>query len=232
MLLTWNAGACCGFAAAHGVDDVGFTIALLEALARRVPLDATRVYASGMYVRLHVRVPPGARRLVDCIAGIATIAGAARTIPFAPKRPMPIVHFHSTDDPRALYAGRPGPAVSLPHPRRAWPPVERVLDDWAVANGGPKHPLTVETRTAAPGTPDAGQTATLLRYGPCTSGAPIDLWKLTGAGHVWPGAAPLRVGQSLLGRPTSLVDASAILWDTLARHRRPDAPALPRVETE
>ena len=29
-LLTWNAGTCCGYAAANDVDDVGFTLALLD----------------------------------------------------------------------------------------------------------------------------------------------------------------------------------------------------------
>lgn len=47
-LLTWNAGMCCGSAAASRVDDVGFTLALLDDLARCAPVDATRVYATGL----------------------------------------------------------------------------------------------------------------------------------------------------------------------------------------
>ncbi|MBI4254273.1 MAG: alpha/beta fold hydrolase, partial [Candidatus Rokubacteria bacterium] len=46
-LLTWNAGTCCGAAAAQNVDDVGFVLALLRDLARDLPLDPARVYATG-----------------------------------------------------------------------------------------------------------------------------------------------------------------------------------------
>ena len=228
VLLTWNAGACCGYAARERVDDVGATLAWLAALARRTPVDATRVYASGMsngaMFAFRLAHDAGER-----FAGIATVAGAARFEPFAAKRPMPIVHFHSVDDPRALYDGGLGPRLPF-LTRVLHPPVAIALDDWVARNGCPLHPLRGETRSAAADSADAGQTATLYRYAPCASGAPIELWKLTGAGHVWPGAPPLRIGQSLLGRPTALVDASSVLWDTLARHRRPDAPPLPSAD--
>jgi len=229
-LLTWNAGTCCGYAARANVDDVGFTVALLGELARRTPVDATRVYASGMsngaMMAFRLAHDAGAR-----VAGIATVAGVAHFAPFRATTPMPIVHFHSSDDPRAPYAGGLGPR--LPFLTRVMhPPVAVALDDWAVMNGCPKHPLPGETRGAPPDSPDAGQTATLFRYTPCAGGAAIELWKLTGAGHVWPGAPALRAGQSLLGPPTTLIDASQILWDTLSRHRRPDAPPLPALDPE
>ena len=38
--LTWNAGGCCGYAAAQSVDDVGFALAVLRDLARNVALSA------------------------------------------------------------------------------------------------------------------------------------------------------------------------------------------------
>ena len=47
-LLTWNAGTCCGQAAASRVDDVGFVLALLDDLAQRTPVDAARTYATGL----------------------------------------------------------------------------------------------------------------------------------------------------------------------------------------
>src|SRR5258708_38924431 len=47
-LLVWNAGTCCGRAPAQGVDDVGFLLRTLDALAERVAIDRTRVYATGL----------------------------------------------------------------------------------------------------------------------------------------------------------------------------------------
>ncbi|PYN17937.1 MAG: hypothetical protein DMD76_30320, partial [Candidatus Rokuibacteriota bacterium] len=43
----WNAGTCCGQAQTAHADDVGFTLAILRDLARDLPLDRTRVYATG-----------------------------------------------------------------------------------------------------------------------------------------------------------------------------------------
>jgi hypothetical protein len=50
--------------------------------------------------------------------------------------------------------------------------------------------------------------------------------KSCGAGPVRPGADRRR-GKCVLGRRTHLLDANEILWDTLSRRRRPEAPRLP-----
>ena len=222
-LLTWNAGACCGYAALEEIADVGAILALLAELARRTPVDATRIYASGlsngsmMAFRL-------AHDAGDRIAGIATVAGVARPEPFAPKRPMPIIHFHSVDDPRALYAGGLGPLLPF-LTRVLHPPVEDTLRAWARFDGCADSPRVAERRIGRAGAPDAAHTA-LLVYDACASGAEVWLWKLTGAGHVWPGAAP-RYPERQLGAPTQVIDANELLWRFLSRFRRADAPALP-----
>jgi polyhydroxybutyrate depolymerase len=38
-LRTWNAGKCCGPAKRTNADDVGFTFAVLDDLAKRTPID-------------------------------------------------------------------------------------------------------------------------------------------------------------------------------------------------
>lgn len=55
--------------------------------------------------------------------------------------------------------------------------------------------------------------------------AVVVLWKLTGAGHVWPGAAP-KYPHWMLGSATSVVDASEEMWRFFRRFRRPGAPPL------
>ncbi len=222
-LLTWNAGSCCGFAAQEKVDDVGASVALLEALARRTPVDATRVYATGMsngaMMAFRLAHDAGPR-----FAAIATVAGAAVFRPFTAKTPMPILHIHSADDAHAPYNGGPGPR-QLAGSRIEHPAVAIALDDWVVLNGCPRHPLKQQTIAAKPDSPDAGQSATQYRYTPCAGAAEIEIWKLTGAGHVWPGATPH--SERLLGRPTSLLDANDLAWNFLSRFRRESAPALP-----
>ena len=47
FLQHWNAGHCCGKAADEGEDDVGFVALVVEDAARRVKVDAARVYVTG-----------------------------------------------------------------------------------------------------------------------------------------------------------------------------------------
>ncbi|HLX38536.1 MAG TPA: PHB depolymerase family esterase, partial [Candidatus Binataceae bacterium] len=122
-LLTWNAGTCCGYAMKNKVDDVGFTFAVLDDLATRISLDRKRVYATG-----HSNGAMMAYRLAvdagDRIAAIAPVAGGMVVTDFHPSRPMPIMHFHSVDDPRALYEGGLGPPFPFTTNRVMHPNVE------------------------------------------------------------------------------------------------------------
>src|SRR5688572_24879246 len=47
-LLTWNAGHCCGHAMENKVDDVGFIRSLIDEVSGRYPIDARRIYVTGM----------------------------------------------------------------------------------------------------------------------------------------------------------------------------------------
>jgi len=223
-LLSWNAGGCCGYAREQRIDDVGFAVRVLADLARDLPLDRTRVYATGhsngamMAYRL-------AAEAAERIAAIAPVAGAMQLTVFAPTRPVPVLHVHSVDDPRALYAGGLGPPFPFTRTRVEHQPVERELARWAALAGCAAQPSVVEQRRVPEGRPDAGHTATLLDYGPCTSGADVRLWKLTGAGHGWPGAPPV-LPERIMGPETHVIDAANEIWRFVHGFSRPDAPPL------
>jgi len=224
-LLTWNSGTCCGYAHSHDVDDVGFVVVLLNDLATRTAVDSARVYATGisngamMSYRLAIEAS-------DRIAAIAPVAGALSLPRFAPTRPMPVMHFHSVDDPRALYQGGLGPLFPFLS-RVLHQSVERTIGRWVEYDGCPREPRVAAERHGTPGQPDAAHTALERVWGPCRDGTEVVLWRLTGAGHVWPGAAP-RYPQWLLGPPTAVVDASEEMWRFFQRFTRPDAPPLRR----
>lgn len=219
-LLTWNAGTCCGRAAAAGVDDVGFVVALLDDLARRMPYDRARVYATGlsngsmMAYRLAAEVP-------DRIAAVAGVAGAMTLPNFAPALPVPVMHIHSVDDGRALYDGGLGPSFPLTHTRVFHQSVDSMLGKWLAHDGCPTQPRVTGPVSGKPGMADVAHTATRYQYGPCRAGTEVVLWKLTGAGHVWPGGRqnylPL-----LLGPGTTLIDANDEMWRFFSRFRRGD----------
>ncbi len=216
MLLTWNGGACCGPAAAAQTDDVGFVRALLDDLAQRHPYDRTRVYATGlsngamMSYRLAVE-------LSDRIAAIAPVAGSMVVQHFTPARPVPVMHIHSMDDAIALYQGGLASPFPLANSRVLHPPVEERLGEWARANGcGATPEATARREWIAAG--GALHSATLYAYPGCR--AETLLWKLTGAGHVWPGGV-LDYLPLLLGPGTRVIDANQEMWRFFSRHRLP-----------
>jgi len=218
-LLTWNAGTCCGSAVTRRVDDVGFTLALLDDLARRTPIDRTRVYATGlsngsmMAYRL-------AAEASEHIAAAAGVAGAMTLPRFALAQPVPIMHIHSVDDGRALYEGGLGPAFPFTNTRVFHQPVEAMLEKWRERDHCPSLPQVTGPISGRTGAADADHTATRYVYGPCRAGTEVVLWKLTGAGHVWPGGRQnfLRL---LLGPSTTVINANDEIWAFFARFRRP-----------
>lgn len=217
-LLTWNAGTCCGPAASSNVDDVGFSLAVLDDLARRMPLDLARVYVTGlsngsmMAYRLAVEAP-------GRIAAVAGVAGAMTLSGFGPGMTVPVMHIHSVDDPRALYDGGLGPTFPFTNTRVLHQSVDAMLALWTTRNACADRPRVSDPVRGKAGAPDASHSATHYRYSPCRDGTEVVLWKLTGAGHVWPGGVqdflPL-----LLGTGTTVIDANAEMWRFFSRFRR------------
>jgi polyhydroxybutyrate depolymerase len=221
-LHTWNAGSCCGYAHDRHVDDVGFVRALLDDLAKRTAVDAHRVYATGlsnggmMSYRL-------AAELSDRIAAIASVAGGMVAESIRSSRPVPVLHIHSKDDPRALYGGGLGPPFPYTNVRVLQPNMDSVIARWVRFDRCPAAPKVGDTIHGRPGTLGTGHTATPYRYGPCADGTEYVIWKLTGAGHTWPGAPP-QSWQEYVGPATDVIDANEVIWQFFQRFRLPDKP--------
>jgi polyhydroxybutyrate depolymerase len=206
-LLTWNGGNCCGYAMQNNIDDVAFTRALLDDLAKLVQVDAKRVYATGMSngAIMAYRL---AAELSERIAAIAPVAGPMGTETCAPKRPVPVMHFHGTDDQFAPFKGGKGEKslsgtnfYSVAHSVKAW----------VKANGCKDEPATVEL-------PDKAKDGTLVTrttYGGGKDGAEVVLIVIEGGGHTWPGREPL---VKVLGKATKNISANDLMWEFFAKH--------------
>ena len=217
-LLTWNAGDCCGWAQEHETDDVGFVLAALADLARDLPLDRTRVSATGhsngamMAYRLAAEAAPQ-------IAAIVPVAGADMTRRFAPAAPVAVLHVHSVDDPRALFAGGLGPPAPVTQKRIEHRAVEAGLARWRTRDGCTGAGHQTDARSVG------GHGAVLLDYAPCADGVDVALWKLSGAGHGWPGGdSPLP--ERIIGPRTEVIDAAEEIFRFVSRFSRRDAPPL------
>jgi len=212
VLLTFNAGNnCCGPALADQVDDVGFAAAIVDDLVRRANIDRRRIYVTGHSNGAMMAYRLAAER-ADLVAAVVAVAGAMSLDRFAPSRPVPVMDIHSVDDPRALYDGGVGPPFPGTNSRVTHAPVQDGLDRWIARNGCPTTPTVAETRS------EAGHTATKLVYGPCQSGAAVVHWKLTGAGHGWPGSETGR--ERIVGPSTTVVNAADEIWTFVRGYAR------------
>jgi polyhydroxybutyrate depolymerase len=216
-MLTWNAGGCCAYAMRNQIDDVGFTRAVIDDLARRTSIDQHRVYATGisnggmMAYRLGVE-------LSDRIAAIAPVEAVLLLDSGAPSRPVPLMAFNSADDRFVPYGGGFGVNGNRAHPS-PYPAIDTVIARWREYDRCADTPRVSATLRGEAGSPDAANSATRYTWGPCAQDTEVVLWKLTGSGHVWPGSA--RNPRWLLGPGTNVIDANQQMWEFFKRYSLP-----------
>ena len=216
--LTWNAGNCCGPAQLLQVDDVGFSLSVLDDVAVRVSVDNTRVYATGLSngAMMAYRLAAEAAHRIAAVAGVAGSMSVQR---FAPSRPMPVLHIHSTQDHIARYGGGVGTPSTIADTRMLHTSVEEMLRRWLDYDGCPLKAAAVETIAGERGTPDETHSAIRRVYGPCRQGVEVVLIQLAGPGHVWPGGVR-DYNPELLGAGTAVIDANTEMWRFFSRFRR------------
>jgi polyhydroxybutyrate depolymerase len=211
-LLTWNAGTCCGYAALNNVDDVGFVRTVIGKLAESVPIDRRRIYATGlsnggmMAHRL-------AAEAGDMIAAVAPVAGGMVLPAIQSPRAIPVMHIHSVDDPRALYNGGLGPPFPLTNSRVLHPNIDQMILRWVEHDGCAAQAAVADRRADHDG---RAHTATRYVYSDCRNDVEVVLWKLTGAGHVWPGSKT-KFLERILGPSTDIIDVNREMWNFFKR---------------
>ncbi len=199
----WNTdGGCCGMPAKTGVDDVGFITAMVAAIERAVPVNADRVYATGisnggiMAYTLACRTTIFAAIAPDSATELASCPDPA---------PVSVIHIHGTADKNIPYNGGEGDGVahidgpSVPALNARWRAIEH-CQPRAVTTAG-----TVTTSIA-----------------PCPAGRAVELITIAGAGHQWPGAKPSLLAQTLLHTdpPSTALNATKVIWQFFAAHPR------------
>jgi polyhydroxybutyrate depolymerase len=212
-LLTYNAGACCGYAVRKRVDDVGFVRRLItdDLPAHYRTIDRRRVYATGisngamLCYRLACEMP-------ELIAAIAPVAGDMVVEGPRPKRPVPVIHFHGLKDNNVPYAGGVGRNAVQPVRYR---PVEEVIAWWAQVNGCGKKSAEVLK--------EADATRTTYEPPAGAAGAPVVLYALPEGGHNWPGGVDT-TGHLGTGPHVTTVDATTLMWQFFAQHPLPEKP--------
>ncbi len=208
-------------------DDV-FVGKLLDQVESALCVDTNRVYATGFSYGAFM-ISAVACTYADRIAAIAPAAGIRNPKGCKPTRPVPIVAIHGTEDPFIAYQGGYGPNVaSLPNPdgsgksigETATPEqlaaaskgtvIPVITAAWANRNGCSKPPK--RTRVA--------DDVTLIRY-PCPKDATVELYRVTGGGHSWPGSQFSKSIEPIVGKTTFSISANDIIWKFFQQHPLP-----------
>lgn len=201
LFLTFNVGQ-------GGADETKFVPALLDDMATVLNLDPRRVYAAG-YSNGGMLCYLLAARMADRIAAIAPVAAIMTIDDPRPSRPVPVLHFHGTDDkwvPWELSKDVPK-SVKLTS-------VSDTVQSWAKLDDCPLEPAI----TDLPDQQDDGTSVQRHVYGPGKEGSQVVLYVIRGGGHTWPGQKP---ALELLGRSTREISANELLWDFFRQYQLP-----------
>ncbi|MEM9385524.1 MAG: hypothetical protein AAGA68_10715, partial [Pseudomonadota bacterium] len=180
----------------NGVDEIGFTATMIDALASEFAIDRDRVYATG-YSNGANMTWELACYLSDRIAAIAPVAGSMwewTERRCHPTRAVPVVSIHGTLDFYNAYEGAPPFSLGLIAASEYW-----------VANAGADPTPTI---VDIPDTvPNDGSTVEYYTWSNGAGCVSIEHYKVNRGGHDWPGATGNRD-----------IDANEIAWTFTSRH--------------
>jgi len=198
-------------------DDVAFVSALIDHLDTMiVNVDRRRIYATGMSSGGMMAYRLGLQ-LADKIAAIAPVAAILdESLTGAPSAPVALIAFHGTADGTIDYDGRSGAVdgegvaqsviVGGEHPS-----APESVGRWAGFNGCKAAPVVAEL-------PDVdtsdGTRVSRLDHAPCKNRAAVELYRIEGGGHAWPGDRGGLTGSGAVadGTVSRDIDASELIW--------------------
>jgi len=136
--------------------------------------------------------------LSDRVAAVAPVSGVLGLTECKPARPVSVLHFHGTTDSLVQYGG--GGLATFPS-------VDSVMAGWAARDGCKAQREQVKV---------VGD-VTCERYVGCPTGVDVELCRVDGGGHTWPGGP----GLSRWGKTTSSLSATETMWRFFREHPMP-----------
>ncbi|MFM7766634.1 MAG: PHB depolymerase family esterase [Bacteroidota bacterium] len=209
----WNTNS--GMTGGSTADDIGFVAALTDTLYALYNIDTNRVFSCGfsaggyMSHRLACESP-------RCYAAVASVSGTMSVNAFnacAPARDISVMQIHGTSDAIVSYNGSAQGGKS----------VADVIGLWVGQNScstSPQVQLLPDINT------QDNSTVEKSVYAPCGTGTEVNLYKVIGGGHQWPGTTSLLGGLGAVNRDIS---ASAEIWNFFSRFSCPIPSSLPEM---
>jgi len=210
----WNDGRSLPGATAPRprIDDVAFISAVIDSLTGELHLDPRRIFATG-FSNGGAFAHYLAANLSTRIAAIASVSGGlawpfART--FAPAAPVSVFIMQGTADPLLSYRGGLVAGGRLGNEVGAAATAQR----WADADGIRAEPATGQLPDTDPG--DHCRVS-WQRWSGGRKRTEVWLYKLSGAGHTWPGG-PQYLSRRIVGRVCRDFNATFAIWDFFVGH--------------
>jgi polyhydroxybutyrate depolymerase len=192
----WNTYA--NIPGASTANDVGFIEALIDTISANYSIDQNRIYSCGFSAggfMSHLLACKSSR----CFAAIASVAGTMTDSVYnscAPSYNVSVLQIHGTSDNIVNYNGALGNKSATD-----------VVDLWKNFHGCSLTPSV----TALPNTNmNDNSTVDLLDYAPCSNNNMVQMLRVNGGGHQWPGTSSLLGGLGTINRD---IKASAEIWN-------------------
>ena len=194
-LRTWNAGGgqdgyncASGSACTSGVDDVGYTKALLADLAKRIDIDGRKIYATGFSngAALAQRL---ACEAAETFAAIAPVSGEnqfAHAVACTPVQRVAVLDIHGTADRCWPYLGGNGACID----KDLYVSVAETLSGWTARNGCAAT-ATLTTLPPLPGVDD-GTSVVRHTYSGCGAGGELEHLEVVGQRPLLAGRRTIR----------------------------------------
>jgi polyhydroxybutyrate depolymerase len=195
----------------HGVDDVGFLVALADKLRTQYGIDPGHVFAMGMSNGGFMANRLACDRAEE-FAAIAPVSGTLRSnVDCTPSRPVAVLEVHGTADPIVPFGGgkmvgRGGPSDVVAAPA--------MVQRWRTADGCSGEPVE-DTLTGA------GDGTVVHRFtsASCAAGTAVVFYQVDGGGHTWPDG-PQYLPKAMIGPTTHAFSASDSIGQFFAAHAR------------
>ncbi len=190
-------------------EDPNFIKALIDELVKEKIADPLRIYVCGISNGASL-TNVLACDASDRIAAVAAVAGTMSKVKAEksqPRRAVPVLYVHGTDDPLVGYDG-----TDRFSKRQLSLPAEEFVQWWAKKNGCDEKPLTEKL-------PDKANDGTTVKRHTWKGSAEVVFYKVIGGGHTWPGGSVQP--ERLLGKTCRDFDASEAMWGFFSKYRSP-----------
>jgi polyhydroxybutyrate depolymerase len=207
-----------------GSKDLAFIGGLLQRIDATLCVDRNRTFVTG-YSNGAMMASSVACQFAGQVAAVSPVAGIETPAGCRPSRRVPVVTFHGTADQYVAYTGGLGPAaLKLPAPDGSnktlgqtlgrgpasgvtGPSVPQLAAKWAVRNGCSPTPSVRKVTSDV----------TLISFR-CPANGTVELYRVTGGGHAWPGSLLSKSITSAVGKVTYTISANTIMWAFFMAH--------------